>query len=179
MQRQILINVMVFFAYTLNLPLNTQRPHHRSQRAGKLGLDFGSWQSPDISRSHLYRGTFPWTPPTAIYRAYTVLVRWCLYIELAPRWHVLLSPLSQFVLSDFSVKSRSAWWTRPYFHTPTTLTCHWWVNQGYGLELLTYLPITLYKTVPDSKVHGANMGPTGPRWAPYWPHEPCYLGWYI
>ena len=23
--------------------------------------DFGSWQSPDISRSHLYRGTFPWT----------------------------------------------------------------------------------------------------------------------
>ena len=72
MQRQILINVMIFFAYTLNLPLNTQRPHHRSQRAGKLGLDFGSWQSPDILRSHLYRGTFPWTPPTAIYRAYTV-----------------------------------------------------------------------------------------------------------
>ena len=73
MQRQILISVMIFFAYALNLPLNTQRPHHRSQRSGKLGLDFGSWQSPDISRSHLYRGTFPWTPPTAIYRAYTVL----------------------------------------------------------------------------------------------------------
>ena len=36
--------------------------------------DFGSWQSPDISRSHLYRGTFPWTPPTAIYRAYTVSI---------------------------------------------------------------------------------------------------------
>ena len=30
------------------------------------------------------------------------------------------------------------------------------------------------KTVPDSKVHGAYMGPTGPRWAPCWPHEPCY-----
>ena len=29
---------MIFFAYALNLPLNTQRPHHRSQRAGKLGL---------------------------------------------------------------------------------------------------------------------------------------------
>ena len=26
MQRQILINVMIFFAYALNLPLNTQRP---------------------------------------------------------------------------------------------------------------------------------------------------------
>ena len=35
--------------------------------------DLGSWQSPDISRSHLYRGTIAWTPPTAIYRAYTVL----------------------------------------------------------------------------------------------------------
>ena len=34
--------------------------------------DLGSWQSPDISRAHLYRGTIAWTPPTAIYRAYTV-----------------------------------------------------------------------------------------------------------
>ena len=23
--------------------------------------------------------------------------------------------------------------------------------------------------------HGAHLGPTGPRWAPCWPHEPCYL----
>ena len=33
---------------------------------------------------------------------------------------------------------------------------------------------------PDSKFHGANMGPTWilstRRWAPCWPHEPCYLG---
>ena len=29
---------------------------------------------------------------------------------------------------------------------------------------------------PDSKVHGANMGSTGPRWAPCWPHDSCYLG---
>ena len=36
------------------------------------GVDFR--QPPDISRSHLYRGTFPWTPTTAIYRAYTVYV---------------------------------------------------------------------------------------------------------
>ena len=28
---------------------------------------------------------------------------------------------------------------------------------------------------PDSKVHGAHLGPTGPRWAPYWPHE-LHLG---
>ena len=30
--------------------------------------------------------------------------------------------------------------------------------------------------IPDSKVHGAHLGPTGPRWAPRWPHELCYLG---
>ena len=28
---------------------------------------------------------------------------------------------------------------------------------------------------PDSKVHRANMGPTGPRWAPCRPNELCYL----
>ena len=28
---------------------------------------------------------------------------------------------------------------------------------------------------PDSKVRGANMGPTGPWWAPCWPNESCYL----
>ena len=33
--------------------------------------------------------------------------------------------------------------------------------------------------IPDSKVHGAHLGPIGPRWAPCWPHEPCYLGWHL
>ena len=37
-----------------------------------------------------------------------------------------------------------------------------------------------WSSYPDSKVHGANMGPiwgpSGPRWAPCWPHELCYLG---
>ena len=32
--------------------------------------------------------------------------------------------------------------------------------------------------------HGANLGPIGPKWAPCWPHEPCYQGmvmrqWYF
>ena len=38
MQHQILINVIIFVAYVLNLPLNTQRSHSRSQRAGN-----GAW----------------------------------------------------------------------------------------------------------------------------------------
>ena len=102
MQRQILINVMIFFAYALNLPLNTQRPHHRSQHAGKLGLDFGSWQSPDISRSHLYRGTFPWTPPTAIYRAYTVIIIVSYLLWSIFHWldNYILITHSTFLLQD-------------------------------------------------------------------------------
>ena len=53
-----------------------------------MGPDLGSWQSPDISRSHLYRGTIAWTPPTAIYRAYTVLVNggWGISYEIALGW---------------------------------------------------------------------------------------------
>ena len=38
MQHQILINVIIFVAYVLNLPLNTQRSHSRSQGAGKWSL---------------------------------------------------------------------------------------------------------------------------------------------
>ena len=26
--------------------------------------------------------------------------------------------------------------------------------------------------------HGVHLGPTGPRWAPRWPHELCYLGYF-
>ena len=40
--------------------------------------DVDFWQPPDISCSHLYRGTFPWTPTTTIYRAYIVIVTTCI-----------------------------------------------------------------------------------------------------
>ena len=44
-----------------------------------------------------------------------------------------------------------------------------------------YMCITMPHTASqNSKVHGANMGPiwgpTGPRWAPCWPHELCFKG---
>ena len=125
MQRQILINVMIFFAYALNLPLNTQRPHHRSQRAGKLGLDFGSWQSPDILRSHLYRGTFPWTPPTAIYRAYTVL-HGALMFSLMYAW------TNSRVASDLRLQDAhvASWW----YTAVTLLLTHW----GYHSLVLSH-----------------------------------------
>ena len=67
MQRQILINVIIFVAYVLNLPLNKQRIAHNA-------LENVAWFFAHDRRphSHLYRGTIVWTPPTAIYREYTV-----------------------------------------------------------------------------------------------------------
>ena len=38
------------------------------------------------------------------------------------------------------------------------------------------LSVVFWRKFPDSKVHGAHLGPTGPRWAPCWCHELCYLG---
>ena len=35
---------------------------------------------------------------------------------------------------------------------------------------------TLVPYHPDSKIHGAHLGPVGPMWAPCWPHKPCYHG---
>ena len=37
----------------------------------------------------------------------------------------------------------------------------------------------LVKGGPDSKVHGAHLGPTRPSWAPCWPRELCNLGGFI
>ena len=38
------------------------------------------------------------------------------------------------------------------------------------------LPRPISTLIPGSwGQHGAHLGPTGPRWAPCWPHEPCYL----
>ena len=55
--------------------------------------DVDFWQPPDISRSHLYRGTFSRTPTTAIYWAYTVL---------STARQRLKSPLSLFGTSTHS-----------------------------------------------------------------------------
>ena len=42
---------------------------------------------------------------------------------------------------------------------------------------MSWFDKNIWYDVSDSKVHGANMGPTGPRWSPCWPHELCYLGY--
>ena len=56
------------------------------------------------------------------------------------------------------------------------LRCQWYEMSWYSWCHVTSLWCELTKVTPDSKVHGAHLGTTGPRWAPCWPHEPCYLG---
>ena len=53
-QRQILINGNVFVAHLLNLPLNTQRPHYRSQHAGKWNLISAHERQPIYSAPSYY-----------------------------------------------------------------------------------------------------------------------------
>ena len=51
------------------------------------------------------------------------------------------------------------------------------ITAAYPLIVRSF---THANNTPDSKVswgqHGAHLGPTGPSWAPCWPHELCYLG---
>ena len=45
-----------------------------------------------------------------------------------------------------------------------------------SIAVQAYRQIKLINLYPDSKVHEAHLGPTGPRWASCWPHQLCYLG---
>ena len=53
----------------------------------------------------------------------------------------------------------------------TTQSSHIRIAAAFGGD-----PSVIGGSSPDSTVHGAHLGPTGPRLAPCWPHEPCYLG---
>ena len=49
-----------------------------------------------------------------------------------------------------------------------------------GTNRLHISSVVLYDAWKQSSwgQHGAHLGPTGPKWAPCWPKEPCYLGWW-
>ena len=71
------------------------------------------------------------------------------------------------VLCDIGMRNSTAIWVCACAcactHTTrvnqiSLLVCHPWYQGSWGQ-------------------HGAHLGPTGPRWASWWSHEPCYLGW--
>ena len=73
-----------------------------------------------------------------------------------------------------------------YIHINTCTERKWAYAQGSGWKIcfntnhhmhshLHNCGMKTEQNIPDSKV-GDHLGPIGPRWAPCWRHEPCYLG---
>ena len=54
----------------------------------------------------------------------------------------------------------------------------WPVNSLHKWPVTRKKLLVKWNRLPDSKDHGANMGPIWGRQAPCWPHGLCYLGWY-
>ena len=73
-----------------------------------------------------------------------------------------------------------SWWNHHSTEDFITLQCYLWEGvKPYMCTLYTIhmiLKLTLIASFMGQ--HGAHLGPTGPRWAPCWPHELCYLGIY-
>ena len=65
------------------------------------------------------------------------------------RWMCSLEKLA-WTAGTLCVSTNHAWVSMPYTSRP-------WYQGSWGQ-------------------HGAFLGPTGPRWAPCWPHELCYMG---
>ena len=58
----------------------------------------------------------------------------------------------------------------------TLIGCHY--NCNIADNMGTWQEIISLKNISCSwGQHGAHLGPVGPRWAPCWPHEPCYQGY--
>ena len=70
------------------------------------------------------------------------------------------------IMSGPAEQSSPSWVCIPQKSLPTA--CDFWNTNSVGWTLFH---------IPDSKVHGANMGPIWVLSAPDGPHEPCYQGW--
>ena len=65
-------------------------------------------------------------------------------------------------------------------------TCCYIYQQAFSKVLIIRIYIVMISWFQDHPKqqsswgqHGAHLGPVGPRWAPCWPHEPCYRGYLI
>ena len=62
-----------------------------------------------------------------------------------------------------------------YYHVPFSQQ-----TRSISDEPKLYLIIYQLQTSQITNLMGptwGHLGPAGPRWAPCWPHEPCYQGW--
>ena len=85
---------------------------------------------------------------------------------------------AKFYWGDALMPSSFVW----IFHSATEHT-----SPYFGFRMITWVHLwdfgdawlVSYPWLQDSwGQHGAHLGPTGPRGAPCWPHELCYLGLY-
>ena len=99
-------------------------------------------------------------------------------------WRVLLPTLSQSMICSFATLWDIAmtllmvWWIETLIVRPCVsrrVKCQIDPVQSISLKLILPLIRPMDKDT-DSKIHGANMGPTWALSAPCWPHEPCYQG---
>ena len=114
------------------------------------------------------------------------------YLPHCVLWYCVQPQTSHPIPKDRRRSLQSHNYTRQRDLKPHTITIHYphclsaksiaW-NQ-YKLTIHNKNKITTKVTEVSWKLpwqqgscgkHGAHLGPTGPRWAPCWPHEPCYL----
>ena len=87
-----------------------------------------------------------------------------------------------WVLDLYSLRSnmsyrKISWRYKVVRSEPRILSLFWKSDRPLGNTAIEILQSNI--NIPDSKVHRAHLGPVGPRWAPCWPHEPCYQGLYF
>ena len=98
--------------------------------------------------------------------------------------HQVTPTLSRIIANSTNSSSRnimtSSHYTWPDTHITTSSA--WWVFvitlQCGGILKTINNNNNPQRVFPDSKVHGANMGPIWGRQDPGGPHEPCYMGCY-
>ena len=99
------------------------------------------------------------------------------------RWHGLGHfDTKAYFLVNFALEGKCQIWQRVLYRLLV-----WGLTSRYAknVEPWRYIVISLInlfkieETTLIARFMGptwAHLGPTGPRWAPCWPHEPCYLG---
>ena len=103
----------------------------------------------------------------------TVLLQ--LHLSPRPIHYELVNSLSVY----FMLKLVLAWSAPTHYLNKSWNMVNWMSSMSYGKWLPFCLGLNFMRhtiTYPDSKIRGAYLGPPGPRWAPCWLHEPCYLG---
>ena len=92
--------------------------------------------------------------------------------------HILYGYFTSIGASEAVMMYNTHWIITNYSnHSKTSITNHYtFITTIKQCKTKTCAHFIAY---PDSKNHGAHLGPVGPSWAPCWPHKPCYQGMYI